>query len=82
MRNPPPIVRDLNELRLINYKLYLCKSISNAEYKKNLNVIINSLSFKLDLNDKQSTLLHNTVSRNLCVTKLRLCLMMLSPNLN
>lgn len=66
----------------VNNDMYRKNIIDKLEYKKNTKILIKTIKGRLNLSNKQLSLIGMTVQRNLCVTKLRLCISMLQINFN
>lgn len=72
----------IEDLQRVNRSLYESNLILKIEYRKNLKVLINVITGRLSLTETQSKLVNMTLQQRLCVTKLRLCISMLSTNFN
>lgn len=72
----------VQNLQRVNYTLYNTNLIEKIEYRKNLKILINVISGRLNLNENQCRLVNRTLQQKLCATKLRLCISMLYTNFN
>ncbi|MDP9954753.1 hypothetical protein J2X97_000390 [Epilithonimonas hungarica] len=82
MKTESAYIEAIQKLRLVNRNMFETKLINRTEYKANSQILFQSILTFIVFTEKQKILIKLSGNNRLCVTKFRLCLMIINTNLN